>query len=206
MYTDKDVYVSTVSQSDWAFSNFNQIGDNKQPIIWTFDLSNNASNATGLLTINNFNGAGGSSAPVVQDGKLSITHNSANEFGIVFSFAFDSADYINSYYIDFDPWSSWKAANAFMVTVDYYLDGVLYQMADADATSVFKADHFWGVALDEGAYIAEINFWSTGTNNNGYQMTMGFGGEKNATPEPATLALMGLGLAGVAIARRRMKK
>ena len=135
---------------------------------------------------------------------MTFWHNSANNYAL----SFGDADFIDSFYMNVAPHSSWSAAIHFMITADYWLDGVKYT---TDAMTLNSAHSFFGIALDEGAYLAGINFWSTGTPNNGYKIEAGFGGNEmpetpSSTPEPATLAIIGLGFAGLGMARRRMKK
>ena len=205
-YSDKDTYTSTVAVADWSFGTFQQLGDDKSPRVWNFSMFNDGAQSTGTLTMSNFNGAGGlMQAPQSNDGTISFWHNSANDFNI----SFGDTNYVNSFYMDVAPHSSWSAAIRFAVTADYWLDGVKHT---TNAVTVNGDNSFFGIALDEGAYLSAINFWSTGTPNNGYKVTAGFGGgyvsggSDTTTPEPATLAVLGLGLAGLGIARRRMQK
>jgi len=215
IYQDKNRYMSTVGPSDWAFGAFQQVGNNFSPRVWDFTMSNTLTGemGAGILTMSNFNGAGGlmQEPQAGANGTLSLWHNSANKLDLAFTFNFgDEKSFIDSFYLGIVPHSSWSAAERFLVTADYWLDGVMYT---TDAITLDKDNTFFGIVLDPGAFLAEINFWSTGTPNNGYKMMdIGFGGtfgggdDSAVVPEPATLAMLGLGLAGLGIARQRMKK
>ena len=208
LFQDKDVYMNAVVTADWSFGTFQQLGDNKSPRIWDFTMFNEGVQSTGTLTMSGFNGAGGlKQAPKGNDGTMTFWHNSANNFNI----SFGDADFVNSFYMDVAPHSSWSAAINFAITADYWLDGVKYT---TDLVTLNNNNSFFGITLDDGVYLSAINFWSTGAPNNGYKVTAGFGGNyvnggsgsDVTTPEPATLAMIGLGLVGLGIARRRMKK
>lgn len=209
VYTDADLYKTTVEQSEWKFGTFKQEGNNKSPIKWSFNVTNGSEQGNGTLVMSNFNGAGGlMEAPAAnEDGSLSFWHNSANKWSISFVDAV-----IDSFYLVVEPHSSWSAAIKFTVTASYWLDGVGYTTA---AVTLDKNNSFFGIALEDGAYLTGIEFWSTGTPNNGYKMDMGFGGNNEGsstgtsagTPEPATFLILGFGAVGAGFAsRRRMKK
>ena len=196
-YNDRDTYMNTVASSDWAFGAFQQLGDNKSPRTWNFTMTNDVIHSTGTLTMSNFNGAGGlMQAPQGSSGTMTFWHNSANMYNI----SFGDADFVDSFYMSVAPHSSWSAAIHFVVTATYQLDGMEYT---TDEITLDMNNAFFGIALEAGAHLTEINFWSTGTPNNGYKVEAGLGGKPNAVPEPATLAILGLGLAGLVAARRR---
>ncbi|MCL2711224.1 MAG: PEP-CTERM sorting domain-containing protein [Planctomycetaceae bacterium] len=202
-FNDKDTYMNTVGTPDWTFGTFSQTTHTQGLRAWDFTMSNEGVPSTGTLTMSDYNGKGGlKQAPQGDNGTMSFWHNSANNFNI----SFGDAEFVDSFYMSVAPHSSWSAAINFAVTADYWLDGVKYT---TDAVTINQNNAFFGLTLVEGAYLTSINFWSTGTPNNGYKIMAGFGGnydDNASTPEPATLAVLGLGLAGLGIARRRMKK
>ena len=217
--TDRDTYLGGVHGSDWVFSSVGTHtgGKGSNPWTqWTYIITNElAQSTTGAIYSNNFNGNGTNGAGMGEAGVSGIgtgymSHNSANNFTMSFNEAF-----VDSFFINLTPWSSYSAADAFDLTVKYWdSEGVLQTVTTKQTFT--DSTPFLGINLDDGAYLANVFFTSIGTGNNGYLIAgMGFGDNgfyehnpdvgppTNAVPEPATLVILGLGLAGLGMVRRR---
>lgn len=213
VYTSEAAFKDLVSPSDWGFTGDPiQTGGNGYTK-WTFATENGTTGVNGEGTI--YATTPGSNGNGKKDGQantiglqLESDHNRAD----IVTVSFLGDQYIDSFWVFFErPWSSVSATStlSFWATYDTLTDVGL-------KTEVFAYDPFeafFGITLDEGAILKTINWDLKGSNgdygNNGYYVTMGFGGEyepSNQTPEPATLAIIGLGLAGLGAARARRRK
>jgi len=223
--TDRTEYLGGVHGSDWKFTSVgNHTGGkgDKPWTQWAFNIENEAGEkSSGTIYSDNFNGngtsgAGSGTAGVNSNGTGSMSHNSANNFTISFA-----GQFVNSFFIALEPWSSFSAADAFNLTIQYWdFDGIL-QTLTLEKTFT-DGTPFLGFNLDDGAYLASVEFNSIGTGNNGYNIIgMGLGDNgfdeiypdidppgaggsgTTSTPEPATLLILSLGAIGAGLATRR---
>ena len=206
-YDNKDAYFANTLQSDWAFSgnitDFHPGG--KDSFGWTFGMTNTATNSTdsAVLRFTNYNGnvnnQNSVSRPTVNNGLASFGDNSAGIGSM--SFDADGAS-IGSFYFNIKAHSG--SGVPFIVTV---WDSLGQSHMYSDFASHVNDVLFFGFAFDEGVHLERFQIQALGNSgsNPGFWVTdMGFRGA--AIPEPGTLAVLGLGLAGLGVARRRMKK
>ena len=195
-YFDKKAdFDENVVASDWSFT---KVGDKKggqdskysaifgRPgwTQWDVEITN-GEGFKGEIWALDFNGNGGAGPHYVtlnMDGTMQFGHNSANYFDIAFVFNYPpdpigdfEFQYIDSFWADVAPWSSWSAdKDAFTVTASYWLDET--GQIETFTTTINTNDHFFGIVLEDGAYLMDVTFVAVVNGNNGYRMDLGFGG------------------------------
>jgi len=194
-YNLKSEFNANVLESNWAFTSATHVSgtnDDDAYSMWKFTMSNGDVNKNGEFWFKNFNGNGGNGAGTgevgLEGGGLSFEHNSSNYFDILFSFNFatdpiDEFDfvYIDSLFFATDPWSSYKAdTDAFYVNANYWLDGVLTHFT----TNIKAGENFYGIVLDNGAYLQDVTIYALVNPNNGFKSSMGFGGSVPVCNDP----------------------
>ena len=209
-YNDLSAFTAGTFETGWKFSgtvnNFQAGG--KEDFGWTLGMTNAATGSTGSAELrftgynSNVNNENGLARPTVSSiGLASFGDNRASSGAMSLTFE-AGGDAIGSFYFNLKAHSG--GGVPFTVTV--------WDTTGKEHKATAFADHvndvlFFGFAFNEGVYLERFQiqaFGNSGSNPGFWVSDMGFRGA--ATPEPATLAMLGLGLAGLGIARRRMKK
>ena len=161
--------------------------------------------------------------PVLTGSGQTFHDNSLSQADFVFSFNADGAgEHIGAFAFTVGPHTNMNSANGISVTIGFF--DALGNRNTATTSGLGRSDNeFFGFTFDSEVYLESVRIVIGGTNS-GIRITgmqlfngddalgsfFGDGGEWDeeiaATPEPGTLAMIGLGLAGLGYARRRQMR
>ncbi len=203
----KETYLELAGAPEWGLVGSAEFDKTKAPYYGTFTLTNladlgkeegqRAADQEGKysLSVYSGNGVGYSHAltGAGEYGGMVFSHNSANFASVTIPDGL-----MNSFSLNVETHANLKSTEGtFNITI-----------TSTNGTQTFTDIAFgWvGFILEEGEYLTEFTITQNSNPNTGFSFNFVPGDGTAITPEPASLLIFGLGMAGLGLARRRIRR
>ena len=197
-----DAYMEMAGPSAWALVGSADFEKGFAPLEFPFNLTHVSDStltheATYIMDSWNGNGSGYASTlhGTGVDLGMSFTHNSGNQFGVTIP-----EGLVNAFYLNVDFHANQNSTQGTYNIEFFDANGQVFQTISGVALG------FAGFIFEEGYTLSGFMITTQGNKNTGYTIHVIPGDGTPAVPEPATLAIIGLGLAGLGLAKARRRK